>query len=131
MKKSSSFHAFSTELPTLIEVEEQLAEHLFDYSQHYYLNNPHNQPVYHLPHHQHHSMPPPMAYPPPQNGNNHMTNQFTYHNSSGSYGSLQHTQFNDFNDPNNKNKLTNSLSVNNINQYSSMQNSLQGNRIRL
>lgn len=138
MKKSSSFHAFSTELPTLIEVEEQLGEHPFHYhDQHYgYLNNPHNQPMYHhLPHHQqqqHHSLPPPMAYQPqPQNGpGNHMANQFAYgHNINGSYTSLPHTQFNDFNDPNSKGKLSNSLSANNLNQYSSMPSNIQGKPI--
>ena len=132
MKKSSSFHAFSTELPTLIEVEEQLSEDPFHYGQHYYLNNPHNQAMYHQHQHQQHSMPHQMGYTisnqAASNSNNQMTNQFSYlnHTANSSYSSLPHSQvFNDLNDSNNKNKLTNSLSANNLNQFN-MSNNLSG-----
>jgi len=131
MKKSSSFHAFSTELPTLIEVEEQLIEQdPFHYGHHYYMNNPqqmfHAQPHHHHQQHSlsHHSM----GYHSSQQSNNPMNNQFGYINNinNTSYSSLPHSQvFNEFNDSN-KHKLTNSLSANNINQFNIMQNSLPG-----
>jgi len=135
MKKSSSFHAFSTELPTLIEVEEQLVEQdPFHYGHHYYLNNPHNQPMYHAqPHHHHHhqqhSLPHhSMGYHASQPNNNHMNNQFGYINSTNnaSFSSLPHSQvFNEFNDSN-KPKLANSMSASNLNQFNSMQNNMPG-----
>ena len=134
MKKSTSFHAFSNELPTLVEVEEQLDNDPFHYNghHHYYLNNPfyhqhlqqqQQQHGHHQGHHHHHSN---------NYANNHlnsgvsMNNQFNHLNSS-SYFSLPHSQtFNDFADSNanNKNKITASLSTSNLNQTFNMNSNL-------